>query len=43
MKWEQLDNQSQVYLYWEYYATIPETERISFSEYAEMMAGFTFE
>lgn len=43
MKWEQLDNQSQIYLYWEYCATIPETEQISFSEYAEMMAGFIFE
>jgi len=43
MKWEQLDNQSQIYLYWEYCAATPETEQISFSEFDEMMKGLTFE
>ncbi len=42
MKWEELDNQSQVYLYWDYCATTPENEQISFSEFDEMMQGFTF-
>ena len=43
MKWEELDNQSQIYLYWEYCAAAPENEQISFSEFDEMMQGFTFE
>lgn len=41
MKWEQLDNQTQIYLYWDYCAATPETEQISFSEFDEMMQGFT--
>ena len=43
MKWEQLDNQSQIYLYWDYCAATPETEQISFSEFNEMMQGVYFE
>jgi len=43
MKWEQLDNQSQIYLYWDYCAATPETEQISFSEFDEMMQGIYFE
>ena len=43
MKWEELDNQSQIYLYWDYCAETPETEQISFSEFDEMMQGIYFE
>ena len=43
MKWDQLDNQSQIYLYWDYCAATPETEQISFSEFDEMMRGIYFE
>lgn len=41
--WNELTNQEQIYLYWEYCAATPETEQISFSEYDEMMQGFIFE
>lgn len=41
-KWEELDSQTQIYLYWEYCAASPETE-ISFSEFDDMMKGITFE
>lgn len=43
MKWEEFDNQTQIYLYWEYCANVPENEQILFSEFDEMMQGFTFE
>ena len=48
-KWEDLNDQEQIYLYWEYCCGpcyIPEkkdSEPISFSEFNEMMQGFTFE
>ena len=42
MKWEELDNQTQIYLYWDYCLATPETDQISFSEFDEMMQGFTF-
>ena len=41
MRWEELDNMSQIYLYWEYLAA-NETETISFEEFNEMMEGFVF-
>lgn len=41
--WEDLSDQEQIYLYWDYCAAVPEDEQISFSEYDEMMRGFTFE
>lgn len=41
--WEDLTDQEQIYLYWDYCAATPETEQISFSEYNEMMTGFIFE
>lgn len=39
MKWTKMDNQTQVYMYWEYCATVPDydEEPISFSEFDEMM------
>lgn len=40
MKWENLTDQEQVYLYWEYCAA-NEEDTISFSEFNEMMEGFT--
>ena len=40
--WEDLSDQEQIYMWWEYNAANPD-EEISFSEYAEMMAGFPFE
>ena len=40
MKWENLNDQAQIYLYWEYCAANPENE-ISFSEFNEMMEGLT--
>ena len=43
MKWEEFDNQTQIYLYWDYCAATPETEQISFSEFDEMMQGIYFE
>lgn len=43
MKWEQLDNQSQIYIHWEYCASLPETDQISFSGFDEIMQGLTFE
>ena len=42
MKWEEMDNQTQIFLYWDYCAAIPETDQISFEEFNEMMQGFTF-
>lgn len=41
--WEDLNDQEQIYMYWEYCAATPENEQISFSEFDEMMQGFTFE
>lgn len=41
-EWNQLNNQEQVYMWWEYNVANPE-EEISFSEFDEMMQGFTFE
>ena len=43
MKWQELTNQEQIYFYWDYCATLPENEQISFLEFDEMMQGFTFE
>lgn len=43
IRWEELDSQSQIYLYWEYCAATPETDLISFQEYDELMTGFIFE
>lgn len=40
-KQEELDCQTQIYLYWDYCAANPETE-ISFSEFDEIMTGITF-
>ena len=42
MRWEDLENDSQVYLYWDYCASLPENESISFQEFNEMMKGFVF-
>ena len=44
-EWNELTNQEQIYLYWDYCANIPDCdeEPISFSEFDEMMQGFTFE
>ena len=39
--WEDLTDQEQVYMWWEYNAANPNDE-ISFSEFDEMMAGFVF-
>lgn len=39
--WEDLSDQEQVYLWWDYNAANPENE-ISFSEYDKMMQGFIF-
>ena len=41
-EWNELSNQDQVYLWWEYNADVPENEEISFQEFDEMMQGFTF-
>lgn len=40
--WEDLTDQEQVYMWWDYNTANPENE-ISFSEFDEMMAGFIFE
>lgn len=40
--WEDLSDQEQIYLWWDYNAANPENE-ISFSEYDKMMQGFIFE
>ena len=40
--WEDLTDQEQVYMWWDYSAANPDNE-ISFSEYNEMMTGFIFE
>lgn len=40
--WEDLTDQEQVYMWWDYNAANPENE-ISFSEFNEMMVGFIFE
>jgi hypothetical protein len=40
--WEDLTDQEQVYMWWDYNAANPENE-ISFSEFNEMMTGFIFE
>lgn len=42
LMWEDLDDQTQINLYWDYCAATPKTEQISFSEFDEMMQGFTF-
>lgn len=42
-QWEELDNQTQIYLYWDYCAATPENEQVSFLEFDRMMQGFTFE
>ena len=39
--WEDLNDQEQVYLWWDYNASNPE-EPVSFSVFDEMMQGFTF-
>ena len=41
-EWNELTNEEQVYLWWEYNAANPE-EEISFSEFDEMMQGIYFE
>ena len=40
-EWNELTDQEQVYMWWEYNAN--SEEEISFSEFDEMMQGFTFE
>jgi hypothetical protein len=40
-EWNQLNNVEQVYLWWEYNAANPD-DPISFSDFDEMMQGFTF-
>lgn len=37
MKWTEFDDQTQVYMWWEYNSMVPETDQISFQEYDEMM------
>lgn len=41
-EWNQLTDQEQIYLYWEYCAS-NDDKKISFFEFDEMMQGFTFE
>lgn len=41
-EWNELTDQEQVYMWWEYNASNPEDE-ISFSEFDEMMQGIYFE
>lgn len=41
-EWNELTNEEQVYLWWDYNAANPE-EEISFSEFDEMMQGIYFE
>lgn len=44
-KWEDLSKEEQVYLYWQYSSDLnlrKDDEPISFSEFSEMMKGFTF-
>lgn len=40
--WEDLSDQEQVYLWWDYNAENPENP-VSFSTFDEMMKGFIFE
>ena len=40
-EWNELTDMEQVYMWWEYNAN--SKEEISFSEFDEMMQGFTFE
>lgn len=40
MKWEELNNENQIYLYWDYLAANPDDE-ISFEEFNELMEGIT--
>ena len=35
--WYNLSDQEQIYLYWEYNASLPENDQISFSEFDKMM------
>ena len=45
-KWEDLSNEEQIYLYWQYSSDSDlrnDDKPISFSEFSEMMQGFTFE
>jgi hypothetical protein len=37
--WEDLTDQAQIYMYWEYCASLPETDQITFQEFDEMMTG----
>ena len=41
-EWNELTNQEQIYLWWDYNAANPD-EQVSFFEFDEMMQGFTFE
>lgn len=38
MKWEELDDQMQIYLYWEFRITNPEI-KISFTDFDKIMTG----
>ena len=40
--WEDLTDQEQVYMWWDYNAANPD-EPVSFLTFDEMMTGFTFE
>ena len=42
MKWENLTNQEQVYLYWQYLDECDD-DPISFSEFDELMKGITIQ
>ena len=41
MEWKEMDYQTQIYLYWEYCASISENEQISFQEFDEMMQNLS--
>ena len=40
LAWHNLSDQEQIYLYWEYNASLPENEQISFSEFDEIMQEY---